>query len=147
VPRSPLSGIDPRRWFDRGLPQTLQIALWLLYVNGAFTLAYLLDQRDYVGALRSTTAFGFLWGLVIVAAHAGGGFLMANGRRLGHLLAILAAFSPFLLRWWVLWQLPAPVRITDVVTGRDTLSFLFEIALVALVLHPQSREHVRRWMR
>lgn len=147
MPRSPLTGLDPRRWFDRALPQTLQVALWLLYINGAFSMAHLLDQRDYVGALRNVAPFGFVWGLVVVLVHVGGGFLIANGRRLGHWLAIAAAFSPFLVRWWVLVELPSPVRITDVVTGRDTLSFLFEAALVALVLHPQSRDHARRWMR
>jgi len=147
MPPSPFSGLNGRRWFDHSLPQTLQIALWLLYINGAFSLAYLVDQRDFIGALRGVVPFGFLWGLAVVGVHVAGGFLIANGRRLGHRLAIAASLSPFIVRWWVLWSLPAPVRITDVVTGRDTLSFLFEIALVALVLHPQSREHARRWLR
>jgi len=32
------SQLDPKRWFDRMFPQTLQIATWLLYLNGFFAL-------------------------------------------------------------------------------------------------------------
>jgi hypothetical protein len=138
---------DPRRWFDRMQPQTLQIATWLLYLNGFFALVGLLDRSDWIGYARvSKGALGLTVGLVIVAAHVFSGFLMANDRRLGYHLGLVAAFSPFLLRFWVLSDLPF-VSTWDKLTGRNTISFLFEIALCALLLHPHSREHQRLWYR
>ena len=50
---NPLAGLDWRRWFDRMLPQTLQIALWLLYMDGVFALLDYLDgARDIYGWSR-----------------------------------------------------------------------------------------------
>ncbi len=139
--------LDPRRWFDRMQPQTLQIATWLLYLNGFFALVGLLDRSDWIGYARvSKGSLGLLVGLAIVAAHVLSGFLMANDRRLGWRFGLVAAFSPFALRFWVLSEL-AYVNLWDKITGRNTISFLFEIALCALLLHPHSREHQRRWYR
>ncbi|MDA0369865.1 MAG: hypothetical protein O3B19_03620 [Actinomycetota bacterium] len=139
--------LDPRRWFDRMQPQTLQIATWLLYLNGFFAFVGLLDRSDWIGYARvSKGSLGLVVGLVVVAAHVLSGFLMANDRRLGYRFGLVAAFSPFALRFWVLADLPF-VGLWDKVTGRNTISFLFEVALCALLLHPQSREHQRLWYR
>jgi hypothetical protein len=32
-----------------------------------------------------------------------------------------------------------------VLTGNSTIGFIFDVALVALLLHPTSREHQRLW--
>lgn len=139
--------LDPRRWFDRMQPQTLQIATWLLYLNGLFALIGLLDRSDWIGYARvSKGGLGLVVGLIIVGAHVLSGFLMANDRRLGYRLGLVAAFSPFFLRFWVLSDLTG-VGVWDMVTGRDTVSFLFEVAVCALLLHPHSREHQRLWYR
>ena len=47
--RSPL---DPKRWFDRMQPQTLQIATWLLYLNGLFLFIDVTDMSDVLGYYR-----------------------------------------------------------------------------------------------
>ena len=139
--------LDPRRWFDRMQPQTLQIATWLLYLNGFFALVGLLDRSVWIGYARvSKGALELLVGLVIVAAHVLSGFFMANDRRLGYRLGLVAAFSPFALHFWVLAG-SASWNTLDKVTGRNTISFLFEVALCALLLHPHSREHQRLWYR
>lgn len=143
----PEARLDPRRWFDRMQPQTLQIATWLLYLNGFFALVGLLDRSDWIGYARSSKgALGLVVGLVIVLAHVLSGFFMANDRRLGYRLGVIAAFSPFFLRFWVLSDLPF-VGLWDKIAGRSTISFLFEAALCALLLHPHSREHQRLWYR
>ncbi len=139
--------LDPRRWFDRMQPQTLQIATWLLYLNGFFAFIGLLDRSDWIGYARTSKGtLGLAVGLAIVASHVLSGFFMANDRRLGYHLALIAAFSPFVLRFWVLSGV-SYASLGDKVTGGNTISFLFEVALCALLLHPHSREHQRLWYR
>lgn len=136
--------LDYRRWFDRMQPQTLQIATWLLYLNGFFALVGLLESRGWIGIARmEKDALGFLVGLAVVASFVLGGFLMANDRRLGYRLALVAAFSPFALRIWVYWGYGADLG--DIITGNDLIGFLFDVALCGLLLHTQSREHQRLW--
>ena len=137
--------LDPRKWFDRLQPQTLQIAMWLLYLNGFFALIGFMDKSDWVGYARvSKGSLGSLVGLFVVVAFIGGGFLMANDRKVGYKLALAAAFSPFALRIWIMWSVPG-IGVLDRITGSDTIGFIFEAALCALLLHPQSREHQRVW--
>jgi len=117
--------LDPRKWFDRMQPQTMQIATWLLYLNGFFALIGFMDKSDWTGIARiEKGALGSLVGLIAVA--------------------LVAAFSPFILRIWILWSYPGWGAI-DKITGNDTIGFIFEAALCALLLHPQSREHQRLW--
>jgi hypothetical protein len=137
--------LDTRKWFDRMQPQTMQIATWLLYLNGFFALIGFMDKSDWIGFARvDKGALGSLIGLVVVASFIGGGYLMANDRKIGYRLALVAAFSPFILRIWILWSYPGWGAI-DKITGNDTIGFIFEAALCALLLHPQSREHQRLW--
>ena len=137
--------LDPRKWFDRMQPQTLQIAMWLLYLNGFFALIGYMDKSDWAGIARDNKGLlGSLVGLFVVVAFIGGGFLMANDRKVGYKLALVAAFSPFALRIWILWSYSG-FSALDKITGNDTIGFIFEAALCALLLHPQSREHQRVW--
>ncbi|MFZ9541538.1 MAG: hypothetical protein ACO292_10400 [Ilumatobacteraceae bacterium] len=147
MPKKP---IDTRKWFDRLQPQTLQIATWLLYLNGLFAAVGLLDSTDWVGAAREIKGLpGLVVGLLVIGAHVGGGFLMANDWRLGYRLALFAAFSPFILRVWVLSDdtFDGGVGLWTKISGNNTISLIFEVALCALLLHPISREHQRRWYR
>lgn len=137
--------LDVRKWFDRMQPQTLQIATWLLYLNGFFAIVGFLGSEDWIGIARvSKGLLGSLAGLVVIACFVLGGFLMANDRRLGYRLALVGAFSPFILRIWVLWDVTW-VSTFDKITGNNFISFVFDVALCALLLHPQSREHQRLW--
>ncbi len=150
-------GIDYRRWFDRMQPQTLQIATWLLYFDGAFGLVALLEGSGYQGFLVRRYAIGFPVILVVVASFVLGGLLMANERRIGYRLAVFAAFSPFLLRIWALrgaqsaFNFGGEISLLDYFTGKpfgvSLVTVLFDIALIALLLHTQSRNHARIWMR
>ena len=137
--------LNPRKWFDRLQPQTMQIATWLLYLNGFFAFISFVDQRDWIGYARvDKGALGSLVGIIVLASFIGGGFLMANDRKIGYKLALVAAFSPCVLRIWILWSYSGFTAL-DKITGKDTIGFIFEAALCALLLHPQSREHQRVW--
>jgi len=148
-----MTSLDRKKWFDRMQPQTLQIATWLLYLNGFFSLVSLFDKTGYLGYMRYRFGFGYLLGLVIVALHASGGFMMANDRKLGYRLAVAAAVVPFLVRFAAVRDVAtnnfANVSLLDHLIARplggSTLSVLFDAALVALLLHRQSRDHQRIW--
>ena len=132
-------------------PQTLQIGTFLLYINGFFAFVSVLDRKDYLGYFRERWNGGVLFGLAVVVAYIGGGFMMANDRKIGYWLALIAAFSPFALRYWAISDLESlmggSVGLWDKLTGGDTIGFVFEVALCALLLHPQSREHQKLWFR
>jgi len=148
-----MANLDRKKWFDRMQPQTLQIATWLLYLNGFFSLVSLFDKTGYLGYMRYRFGFGYLLGLVIVALHASGGFMMANDRKLGYRLAVAAAAAPFLVRLVAVRDVAtnnfANVSLLDHLIARplggSTISVIFDAALVVLLLHRQSRDHQRVW--
>jgi hypothetical protein len=118
--------MQTRRWVNHSQPQTMQIAVFLLYFDAVFSaLAF----------LRSTS----LILLILVAAQAGAGYGIANEKKWGYWLGVAMAFAPFILRMVFLGP--------GYLLSGDALSLMFEIALVALLLHPQSREYQRIWFR
>ena len=118
-------------------PQTLQIATWLLYINGFFAFTNFVDSRMELGYIRRFFTFGPVYGLVVIAAHVLGGLLMANERKIGYKLAVVASFTPFISNLIVYRSL----------IGVSFLSAIFDIALIALLLHTQSRSHQQVWFR
>ena len=121
----------------------------LLYLNGFFALISVIDKTDYLGYLRTRYWFGALLALAVVGFHAFGGLLMANDRKLGYKFGVAAAFSPFVLRYWAFSDLSnmlgGEISLYRKISGGSTTSLIFEIALCALMLHPQSRSHQRIW--
>jgi hypothetical protein len=118
-------------------PQTLQIATWLLYINGFFAFANFVDSRMELGYIRRFFAFGPVYGLAVIAAHVLGGLLMANERKIGYKIAVAASFTPFVSNLIVYRSL----------IGVSFLGSIFDIALIALLLHTQSRSHQKVWFR
>lgn len=112
--------METRRWINHSLPQSLANAVMLLYVSAAFDVLF--------------ARGGILFAVGKVAA----GYLIANERKIGYQLGLAMAFAPFVLRFLFFGGL-------DGVLGTGILSLLFEVLLVALLLHEQSREHQRIW--
>jgi len=101
----------------------LQIATIILYLNAALAvLAGALGEPLFV---------------LIVALMVGGAFGIANERKWGYALGIAAAVSPFALR--IYYHAP--------LLGTSVLNLIFEIALIALLLHPMSRDYQRIWFK
>jgi hypothetical protein len=113
--------METRRFVNPGQPQTLQIAVFLLYLNAAFTLLF----------------GGFLspFGLLLIVGGAAAGFGIANEKKWGYGLGLAMAFAPFVLR----------LVYGGSLLGASLINLMFEIALVALLLHPQSRDYQRIW--
>jgi cobalamin biosynthesis protein CobD/CbiB len=112
--------METRRWTNPTQPQTLQIAVFLLYFDAIF--------GALGGLLRPLT-------LAAAAGSAGAGYGIANDRRWGYTLGLVMAFFPFVFR----------LALGASLLGFSVINLMFEVALVALLLHPQSRDYQRIW--
>ena len=119
-------GMERRRWLNTAQPQTLQIAVFLLYINAAFSIFDMLRAQRFPLLL-----------LIIVGGGVLAGYGIANERKWGYGLGIAMAIFPFGLRFYYSGN---PL-------SSNLLSLMFEIALVALLLHPQSRDYQRLWFK
>ena len=116
--------MQTRRWLDPSQPQTLQIAVFLLYAQAVVALI-----------------FGDFFALLLIAKLAGipAGYGIANERKWAYGLGLVVAFSPFVAR--------IGYDGLNRVFTTDLISLMFEVALVLLLLHPQSREYERIWFK
>lgn len=115
------------RWQNPSLPQTLQIAVLLLYISAAFGVLF--------GAVFS------LLGLVIVGGSVLAGLGMANMQRWGYYLGVVVSVLgvlPYVL-------IVAAGRAGDLFGVSILISMIFDVARLALLLHPESRSYQRIW--
>ena len=118
--------MERRRFLNPAQPQTLVIAVYLLYLHAAFLLFDLLRLG----------IFPLLYVASVIGA-AVAGYGIANERKWAYGLGIAMAVFPFALRFYYSGN---PL-------SSNLLSLMFEIALVALLLHPQSRDYQRLWFK
>jgi hypothetical protein len=116
--------METRRWVNPSQPQTLQIAVFLLYFDAVFTLIFNLGILGPIG-------------LLIVVGSAAAGYGIANEQKWGYGLGIAMAVLPFALR----------LAVGASILGGSIINLMFEVALVALLLHPQSRDYQRIWFK
>ena len=107
------------RWLDKTQPQTLMMATLLMYVNAVL-------------ALITTRSIAFLLVLVIGPVAAGWG--IANEKKWGYWLGLALAL------------LTVAFLIYNF-SFVSIVNLLFYGALVALLLHPQSRAYRRIWFK
>ncbi len=106
-----------RRWVNRPQPQTLATGTMLLYIEGFFSL------------VRGSTDL-LLLGLLMFPS----GYLVANDKKVGWQIAVVVSALAIVAR----------IRIYGF--GSSLLiALLFPVVLLALLLHPMSREHQRIW--
>ena len=120
--------MDSRRWVNPTQPQTLQVAVFLLYLTALFQFVDMLRLHYFP-----------LLPLAGVVAAIASGYGIANERKWGYYLGVGMAALPFALR--------AYYNGLGNVLSADVITLLFEIALVALLLHPQSRDYQRIWFK
>ena len=139
--------MEPKRWTNASQPQTLQIAVFLLYAGAVFGLIFGDNRIWYQAAVfeltNSTSAINIgrlLWGATIIAS-AAGAYGIANEQSWGYRLGLAAAIGPLAARLIVL--------VLNQISpfNSDVISLMFDIALVVLLLHPQSREYQRIWFK
>jgi hypothetical protein len=114
------------KWLDRTQPQTLYIATMILYINAVFGLLSLFSGGGGVYRLIE---------LLYVIGLVAGGWGIANEKKLLYWVAVVVAVFPIGLIFYV------------GLASTSLISVLFEIALVALLLHPMSRSYKNTWFR
>ena len=119
---------DSRDWVNQSQPQTLVIACFLLYVNAAFGILFAVGSGGLYLALSLALAAGQIF--------AGRG--VAQERKWGYVLALVMAFAPFVIR---------AIALGSPFEGVGILGLMFDIALIVLLLHPQSREYQKIWFK
>ena len=132
-----------RRWVNPSQPDLLQIAVFLGYFRGIFTLLFGLDAQFFVFPAES------LLRVALAALLGGGAYLLANGRRLGWQMLLVGAVFPLLARLLVAFGMrldggPDFGGISPL--EYDVIGLMFEVALVALLLHPRSRQYEKVWL-
>jgi hypothetical protein len=114
------------RWTNPSLPQTLQIGMFLLYIDAVFGLLY--------GGFLNPIGLLIIIGCVLAALG------IANEYKWGWKLGV--GISAFALLPFVLALADDPGEIFDVGL---LLSALFPVAQFALLVHPQSRQYQKVW--
>ena len=112
------------KWVNHFQPQTLVIATFLCYFDAVFGLLF--------GVATLTQ-------LAITALLGAGGFGIANEKRWGYAVAVIGAVLQVIML--------VAVFGAALLTSTAVISLLFDGALVALLLHPMSREYQRIWFK
>jgi hypothetical protein len=120
-------GVNERKFLNQAQPQTLVLGTLLLYVNAIF------------GLLGGIIGAGILLGLLTVVGLAIGGYGIANEWKWAYGVAVAAATLQLALLFAVLGF--------GVFEFPYIITLLFDGALVALLLHPESRSYQRIWFK
>jgi hypothetical protein len=118
-----LMAMPSNRWLDKTQPQTLMMATLLMYINAGWSL---------LGFIAAPYSVVFLLLLIVGPIAAGWG--IANEKKWGYWLGLVLALLTvgFLI-----------IHFSFV----SIVNLLFYGALVALLLHPQSRAYRRIWFK
>jgi hypothetical protein len=126
--------MSQRRWYNPNVPQTLAIAQFLLYFDAFFLL---------LGALFGG---GLGWiGIIALAASVYGAYGIANELKRGYQVAVFASFLPIALRVLVVLLGSGNQGLMFILFAGNPINVIFEYALIALLLHPMSRNHQKIW--
>jgi len=136
-----MSAMSDRRYLNPAQPQTLQIAVFILYLDGGLAVLGLLSRtQSILVALVSLVVHSVPLAVVLaVAGYVGGGYGIANEKKWGYAVGLVMALLPFGLGFFYLGN--------QIFGAFGLLGLLFAGALVALLVHPQSRDYQRIWFK
>lgn len=122
-------------WVNNRQPQTLYISQVLMYIRGGFGILF-----GALFALGSAGALGIVYVLLTTVGMIAAAFGIANEKKWGYRLGIAAAIAPL--------ALVALDVVFNVINVRvDLIGIMFDIALVALLLHPMSKDYAKVWFK
>jgi hypothetical protein len=135
--------MQTRRWVNPSQPQTMQIAVFLLYFRAVSDLIWGIGIQFAVMPLHD------LLEIVLPVALGAAGWLIANERKSGWRLGVVAAALPLVARLLLGLGISFGVNLHGRVSpfDYDVLGLLFEVALFVLLVHPQSRDYQRIWFK
>ena len=118
--------METRRWTNPSQPQTLQVAVFLLYANAVLALL-----------------FAYWWILILSAiAGAFGAYGIANSRKWGYQVGLASSIVEVLV---VVVQPILAIGPELILDLRFLILIVFPVALFCALVHPESREHQRIW--
>ncbi len=136
--------MQTRRWLNQGLPQTLQIAVFLLYFGAVIMLLRPAGTGLGIAIGNADTAQlieNFSRAFIAIGG-AAAGYFISNERKQGYALGVAVAALPLVAKSLIVVRYQVnPLEFFDL------LDVLFDIALFALLIHPQSRSYVRLWFK
>ena len=126
------------RWLNPTQPQTLYSAVMLAYFRGVSivlfgSVYYRALPYDILGSFASR-----IFPLLLLVALVGGGLGIANEKKYGFRLALSAAIYSVVATLWI-------GSLYSVELLGFHLRLMFDIVLLVLLLHPQSKEYRRIW--
>ena len=114
----------------------------LLYIDGFFALLAVISTSVNV----PLTVFARVLLVASVVGYVYGAWGIANQKKLGYQIAVAASFIPLVARTVATFSAGGPLQnLGFIFLGSGLIGALFEYGLIALLLHNQSREHVRIW--
>lgn len=128
-----------RVWVNSRQPQTLYVAQILLYLQGGFSLLSLLLSGASLAWLIGGSLLALVYVFLATVGKLLAAYAIANERRWGYKLGVVAAAAPLALR------LLSLARGGLRALYGDPVGLLFDVALLALLLHPLSRSYQRYW--
>ncbi|MDE0874807.1 MAG: hypothetical protein OSA88_13185 [Acidimicrobiales bacterium] len=125
------------RWINSTQPQTLHSAVMLAYFRAISIVLfgnvyYRQLAYDILGLFASR-----IFPLVLLVALVGGGLGIANEKKWGFRLAVSAALYSVVATLWIGIRYNFELGFL--------LRLMFDLVLVVLLLHPQSKEYRRIW--
>jgi len=117
--------VNQWKWVNHFQPQTLVIATFLCYIDAVFGFIFPIAA--------------ILPSLLVAIALGVGGFGIANEKRWGYAVAVIGAVLQVVMLLTVFGA--------SVLTSTAIINLMFDGALVALLLHPMSREYQRIWFK
>lgn len=128
------------QWLNRSHPPMLQIAVFLCYWQAIMGLLGMIGlSTGPLADSRATFAF-------ITVGLGVGGVGIANDRKWGWWLAVVAAAVQVLMFFVVLKVDNEPAPFVFLGTSL-IISFIFDVALVGLLTHAQTREYQKIWFK
>lgn len=119
------------------------ISQFLLYFDAVFLALAALGLGGGI-TIPGSEALGRLVFLAAAAANAFGAFGIANEMKRGYQVAVVASFLPIAMRLVLVLLYGSLIRdATFYLLPGGVLNAIFVYALIALLLHPQSRDHQR----
>jgi hypothetical protein len=116
--------VQPRQWTNQRQPQTLQIAVFLLYANAVMSVLFAMSGLN----------------LLLGAACAVAGFQIANEKRWGYRLGVAVAGLRVAFLLFVMLG-----SLTGVTSFFFAINLIFPAALFMALVHPVSAEYQRMW--
>jgi len=133
--------MNQRIWVNSRQPQTLYISQLLMYFNGI--LAILFGRLRLIGnvSLFGSVILGSVVILLITVGMIAAAYGIANERKWGYRLGVVSAFGPFVITL----AIATSSGIGDALA--QPISLMFDVALVALMLHPMSTSYQKIWFK